>query len=113
VTVIFPFLQAMKGSEIVDMIDGKLRKRDNPKMWPLPPNSPLTGIVITSILPMDFVRAETPGLLYLVISIVMLFLAVLYYNLGLCYLQTTCKLLVFAILTLNKTFCKEQINIYC
>lgn len=33
----------MKGSEIVELIDGKIRKKDNPKMWPLPPNSPLTG----------------------------------------------------------------------
>lgn len=33
----------MKDSEMVELVDGKMRKRDNPKMWPLPPNSPLTG----------------------------------------------------------------------
>lgn len=34
--------QAMKESDIVEVVDNKMRKRDNPKMWPLPPNSPLT-----------------------------------------------------------------------
>ncbi|XP_031554953.1 la-related protein 1B-like [Actinia tenebrosa] len=34
--------EAMKDSEVVETVEGKMRKKENPSVWPLPPNSPLT-----------------------------------------------------------------------
>ncbi|XP_048589587.1 la-related protein 1B isoform X2 [Nematostella vectensis] len=35
-------LETMKDSDIVELNGTKLRKKENPSVWPLPPNSPLT-----------------------------------------------------------------------
>lgn len=36
--------QALRGSEAVEIIDGKIRKKDNPAIWAIPPDQPVTGI---------------------------------------------------------------------
>jgi len=39
----FEMLQALKGSEAVELVDGKIRKKDNPAIWAIPPDQPITG----------------------------------------------------------------------
>lgn len=41
--------QALRGSEAVEIIDGKIRKKDNPAIWAIPPDQPVTGILFLSI----------------------------------------------------------------
>lgn len=38
-------LQALRGSEAVEIIEGKIRKKDNPAIWAIPPDQPITGIL--------------------------------------------------------------------
>lgn len=40
--------QALKGSEAVELVDGKIRKKDNPAIWAIPPDQSITGIYTTS-----------------------------------------------------------------
>ncbi|PFX22670.1 la-related protein 1B-like isoform X1 [Stylophora pistillata] len=35
-------LEALRGSEAVEIIDGKIRKKDNPAIWAIPPDQPVT-----------------------------------------------------------------------
>ncbi|XP_020629907.1 la-related protein 1-like [Orbicella faveolata] len=35
-------LEALKGSEAVELVDGKIRKKDNPAIWAIPPDQPIT-----------------------------------------------------------------------
>lgn len=37
-------LEALRGSEAVEIIDGKIRKKDNPAIWAIPPDQPVAEI---------------------------------------------------------------------
>ena len=41
--------QALRGSEAVEIIDGKIRKKDNPAIWAIPADQPVTGILFLSL----------------------------------------------------------------
>ena len=42
-------LQSLKGSEAVELVEGKIRKKENPAVWAIPPDQPITGIWLKNV----------------------------------------------------------------
>ena len=48
ISMLCSLLQALQGSEFVElnMVEGKLRRRDNPTAWVIPADQPFTGMLL-------------------------------------------------------------------